>query len=163
MSSTPNPPSKPKRVTRSMSHQPSAESINVGPVSSTTPGPPVSLSDSHTTIPTSTDLDVEHPSNPFQVDFVIPYDVSIPKGAERMSVQEEIKEGYEGLLRGLEGEGGLKVGSRKGRGGKGAEEVWVFVGIIDEKLAELVERERYVLVYHLPFDSRPWVMLKIPC
>jgi len=83
------------------------------------------------------------------VDFVIPYDVSIPKGksGDRVNVQEEIKEGYEALLRGLEGEGGLKVGSRKGRGGKGQEEVWVFVGISDEKLAELVQRERSVFLF----------------
>jgi len=119
----------------------------MGPVSSTTPGPPVPARDTSTH--TSTALDVGHPSNPFQVDFVIPYDVSIPKGksGDRVNVQEEIKEGYEALLRGLEGEGGLKVGSRKGRGGKGQEEVWVFVGISDEKLAELVQRERSVFLF----------------
>jgi hypothetical protein len=118
-------------------------------ISSTAPGPPVPARD--TSNHSSTALDVTHPSNPFQVDFVIPYDVSLPKASAkdtgRAQVQSEIKEGYEALLRSLEGEGGLKVGSRKGRskvGSKGEEEVWVFVGISDEKLVELVERERLV-------------------
>lgn len=73
----------------------------------------------------------------------------------------EVKEGYEALLRALEGEGGLKVGSRpawssvktktdkktdqdekKSKDKK--DEIWVFIGISDEKLNELVERESYV-------------------
>jgi hypothetical protein len=87
---------------------------------------------------------MEHPSNPFQVDFVIPYDISISKKDQgnKASVVGEIKDGYESLLRALEGEGGLKVGSRKGKGEKGKEEVWVFVGVSDEKVQELVEREK---------------------
>lgn len=105
----------------------------------TAPGPPVPVRD--TSIKPSSALDASHPSNPFQVDFVIPFDVAIPKGQDRVKVQEEVKEGYERLLRALEGEGGLKVGSKSGRGGKGKEEVWVFVSISDQKLTELVERE----------------------
>ena len=100
-------------------------------------------------------LDNAHPSNPFNVDFVIPLDISIPKGqGQRAEVVGEIKEGYERLLRALEGEGGLKVGTRPAHSSatakdkkedgkeKKVEEVWVFVGISDEKLTELVERER---------------------
>ena len=139
-----------QRVTRSKSQQPIPDPDNqdadsgLAPpikVSSTTPGPPVPMS-----------LDNTHPSNPFNVDFVIPFDISIPKG-QRAEVVGEIKEGYERLLRALEGEGGLKVGTRpahssatakdkKDEKEKKVEEVWVFVGISDEKLTELVERER---------------------
>jgi anoctamin-10 len=97
-------------------------------------------------------LDHTHPSNPFNVDFVIPYDISI-KGTNRTEVVGEVKEGYERLLRALEGEGGLKVGTRpahssaiakekKDEKEKKVEEVWVFIGISDDKLSELVERER---------------------
>lgn len=90
----------------------------------------------------STALDGTHPSNPFQVDLVIPFSVAGKKGTDRLAAQSEIREGYQELLRALEGEGGLKVASRAGRGGKGSEDVWVFVGIGDEKLQELVEREK---------------------
>lgn len=116
-----------------MSHQPPPEVE----ASETAPGPPVPLRD------TSLTLDAAHPSNPFQVDFVIPYDLSAKKGENRAVVQEEMKEGYERLLRALEGEGGLKVASRSkpAKKDKGGQEVWVFVSIGEEKLAELVERE----------------------
>lgn len=120
-----------------MSHQPSPHSSEEH-VASTTPGPPVGIK-------LGTPIGgagVEHSSNPYQVDFVIPYDVSVAKGHNRATAQGEIKEGYERLLRALEGEGGLKVGTKSGRGGKGKEEVWVFVSISDRKLSELVERER---------------------
>jgi hypothetical protein len=60
-----------------------------------------------------------------------------------LKAQEEIREGYEGLLRALEGEG-LRVATRPGRAGKGKEEIWVFVSASDEKIRELVERERWV-------------------
>lgn len=121
-----------------MSHQSSPAPTSAAGVE-TAPGPPVPIRD--TSIKPSSALDVEHPTNPFQVDFVIPFDVSVQKGQERSAAQEEVKEGYERLLRALEGERGLKVGSRSGRGGKGKEEVWVFVSISDQKLTELVERE----------------------
>lgn len=130
-------PVTPKRVTRSMSHQPSPQSSD-GHIASTAPGPPVSA---RNPIKLGTPLGgVENSS--YQVDFVIPYDVSVGKGQNRSTAQGEIKEGYERLLRALEGEGGLKVGTKSGRGGKGKEEVWVFVSISDRKLSELVERER---------------------
>lgn len=87
--------------------------------------------------------DSSHPSNPFQVDFVIPLDISLGKySTDRNRIQKEVRDGYELLLRQLEEEGGLKIASRKGRGAKGKEEVWVFVSAGDEKIVELVERER---------------------
>lgn len=132
-------PSTPKRVTRSMSHQPSPPSSDEHVVS-TTPGRPVTTRNSSNKF--GSIIGLEHPSNPYQVDFVIPFDVSVPKGQDRATAQGEIKEGYERLLRALEGEGGLKVGTKSGRGGKGKEEVWVFVSTSDKKLSELVERER---------------------
>jgi len=134
-----------QRVTRSKSQQPIADEVALSPeikASSTSAGPPV-----------PTKLDTAHPSNPFSVDFVIPYDISI-KG-DRAKGVEEVKNGYEALLRALEGEGGLKVGSRAAWTSqkdkkdddkkKKKEEVWVFVGISEEKVSELVERESYVL------------------
>jgi anoctamin-10 len=134
-----------QRVTRSKSQQPipDDEKAQLAPevkASSTSAGPPV-----------PSKLDSNHPSNPFNVDFVIPYDISI-KG-DRTKGVSEVREGYEALLRVLEGEGGLKVASRpakvsgkdKKEDEKKPEEVWVFVGISDEKAKELVERERYVL------------------
>lgn len=143
-----------QRVTRSKSQQPSPEQtsrVSLSPEvqsSSTSAGPPV-----------PSKMDITHPSNPFAVDFVIPFDIST-KG-DRAKVGE-VREGYESLLRALEGEGGLKVASRpakisKGdkkdndKQEKGKEEVWVFVGISEEKVAELVERERFVI----PFPSFP--------
>jgi anoctamin-10 len=137
-----------QRVTRSKSQQPIPEtttnesSLSLAPEvksSYTSAGPPVPLK-----------MDTTHPSNPFNVDFVIPFDIST-KGDRSKSVQE-VKEGYEALLRALEGEGGLKVGSKAAwtsgkekdkkdeKKGK-KDEVWVFVGISDEKVNELVERE----------------------
>lgn len=134
-----------QRVTRSKSQQPiqPEDSVQLAPevkASSTSAGPPV-----------PSKMDSSHPSNPFNVEFVIPYDISI-KG-DRSKGVSEVREGYEALLRALEGEGGLKVASRpakvsgkdKKEDDKKPEEVWVFVGISDEKAKELVERERYVL------------------
>jgi len=133
-----------QRVTRSKSQQPIQDEGNVQlapevKASSTSVGPPV-----------PSKMDSNHPSNPFNVDFVIPYDISI-KG-DRTKEVPEVREGYERLLRVLEGEGGLKVASRAAKvsgkdkkvDDKKPEEVWVFVGISDEKAKELVERERYV-------------------
>jgi len=133
-----------QRVTRSKSQQPTQDEGNVQlapevKASSTSAGPPV-----------PSKMDSNHPSNPFNVDFVIPYDISI-KG-DRTKEVPGVREGYERLLRVLEGEGGLKVASRPARvsgkdkkeDDKKPEEVWVFVGISDEKAKELVERERYV-------------------
>jgi len=133
-----------QRVTRSKSQQPIQDegSVQLAPevkASSTSAGPPV-----------PSKMDSNHPSNPFNVDFVIPYDICI-KG-DRTKEVAEVREGYERLLRVLEGEGGLKVASRpaqvsgkdKKEDEKKPEEIWVFVGISDEKAKELVERERYV-------------------
>ena len=93
-----------QRVTRSKSQQPIQDegSVQLAPevkASSTSAGPPV-----------PSKMDSNHPSNPFNVDFVIPYDISI-KG-DRTKEVAEVREGYERLLRVLEGEGGLKVASR---------------------------------------------------
>lgn len=133
-----------QRVTRSKSQQPGPNDPNLSLApevqsSSTSPGPPV-----------PSKMDNSNPSNPFNVDFVIPYDISI-KG-DRDNGVSQVREGYEALLRALEGEGGLKVGSRpakvsgkdKKEDDKKTEEIWVFVGISDEKVNELVEREAYV-------------------
>lgn len=78
------------------------------------------------------------------MDFVIPYSISTSKASKsksRAAIQNEIRDGYENLLRTLE-QGGLKVGSKAGRGRKGHEEVWIFVGASDEKVDELVQREK---------------------
>jgi anoctamin-10 len=110
-----------------MSHQP--------PTHSTAPGPPVLAH------PTGMATQTTGPSNPFHVDLVIPYSIASIKG-DRSQTQAEVREGYEALLRALEGEGGLKVASKPGRAGKGKEEIWVFLGISQDKLDELVEREK---------------------
>jgi anoctamin-10 len=128
----------PQRATRTRSSQ----KLNAGPTAAagTAPGPPIPNRD--TSAHPSTALDVTQPTNPFQVDLVIPYSVAITKGQDRSAAQQEIRQGYEALLRALEGEGGLKVATRGGRGAKGDEEVWVFVAVGDEKVQELVEREK---------------------
>ena len=117
-----------------MSSQPIAAPIET---SSTAPGPPVAARG------TALAIGATHPCNPFQVDLVLPFDLSA--SGDRVKAQREIREGYEELLRALEGEGGLRVASRPGRGGKAKEEVWVFVGAGEDKVSELVERERYVI------------------
>jgi anoctamin-10 len=127
--------STPQRSTRSKSSQ------NVRPglttAKSTAPGPPVPARDS------STVLDAVHLSNPFHVDLVIPYSIALGKG-DRISEQREIRDGYESLLRDLEGVGGLKLASKVPKGEKGKEEVWLFIGLSDDKFDELVQMERFV-------------------
>ncbi|KAK8844765.1 hypothetical protein IAR55_006615 [Kwoniella newhampshirensis] len=147
-------PTTPQRVTRSMSHQPSPapptppslEPPTPTSSAATAPGPPVANRDSSLTQAFSPHLPgtagQHYPSNPYQVDFVIPFSIAVSKGQDRQQAQREIKTGYEELLRALEGEGGLKVASKGGRGGKGQEEVWIFVGASEEKVNELVEREK---------------------
>ena len=126
-------PSTPQRVTRSMSSNP-----NINPVTSaTTPGPPVP----NQVTSLFNHQETPFPCNPFEVDLVIPFDISIGKD-DRTTAQQKIREGYEELLRALEGVGGLKIASRPGRAGKGKEEVWVFVGGDDEKISQLVEQEK---------------------
>jgi hypothetical protein len=80
-------------------------------------------------------------SNPFNVDLVIPYDISL-KGAERRDALYDTQGGYSRLISALESVGGLRIASRPGRGGKDAEDLWVFVGASDAKIAELAETER---------------------
>jgi len=124
----------PQRLTRSMSSKPSP-----APVASaaTAPGPPVPARE------TSTVLDAVHLSNPFHVDLVIPYDISLPKSTrDRQSAQADIREGYEQLLQALEGAGGLKIATKVSPGKKSKEEVWVFVGASEEKVEELVQLEQ---------------------
>ena len=130
-------PDTPQRVTRSMSNYPSLGYET----SATIPVPPVP--GRSTSIHPTTAIDTTHPSNPFQVDLVIPISISLDK-KDRATAQLEVRESYEELLRALEREGGLRIASRPGRAGKGKEEVWVFVGAGDEKVSELVEREKYV-------------------
>jgi hypothetical protein len=92
---------------------------------------------------TSTTLDAVHLSNPFHVDLVIPYDISLPRSAgDRQLAQQEIREGYEQLLQALEGAGGLKIATKVAPRKKGKEEVWVFVGASEEKVEELVQLEQ---------------------
>lgn len=97
-------------------------------------GPPTSFTSAGPSVPERVT------SNPFQVDLVIPFSIAVGDGS-RLAAQNEIRQGYEELLRALEGEGGLRIASRPGRAGKGKEEVWVFVGAGEEKVSELVERE----------------------
>ena len=122
--------STPSRVTRSQSAQMSVP---------TAPGPPVPMRNSSQK---STSSGAIYPSNPFGVDFVLPFSIAVAKGQDRLKTERVLKEEYEALLRALEGEGGLRIASRKGRAGKGKEELWVFVGVGDEKLMELAEREQ---------------------
>lgn len=77
------------------------------------------------------------------MDFVVPFDISLGS-KDRPEAQVEIRDGYEALLRALEEEGGLRIASRPGRGVKGKEEIWVFVGAVENKVDELLERERCV-------------------
>lgn len=63
---------------------------------------------------------------------------------ERNVEQREIRDGYESLLRDLEGVGGLRLASRVPKGEKGKEEVWLFVGVSEDKVDELVQMERFV-------------------
>ncbi|WVQ94169.1 hypothetical protein IAU59_001247 [Kwoniella sp. CBS 9459] len=154
---------KPARVTRSMSHQSPSEPTGTAPVlappaASTAPGPPVSARG--TSLNPSTALNGNGGagivSNPFKVDFVIPFSLAIGKNQDRAAAQKEIKDGYEELMRALEGEGGLKIATRAGRGGKGQEEVWLFVGAADDKIDELVEREHALDRSHnLPPHNHP--------
>lgn len=88
-------------------------------------------------------LDAVHLSNPFHVDLVIPYDISLPKSArDRQTAQANIRHGYEQLLQALEGAGGLKIATKVPSGKKGKDEVWVFVGASEDKVEELVKLEQ---------------------
>ena len=109
------------------------------PSSGTVPNPPVP--ERSTSAHPITAVDATYPSNPFQVDLVIPFSTALGKG-DRLAEQREMREGYEQLLRALESEGGLRVASRPGRAGKGKEEVWIFIGAGEEKVSQLVEREK---------------------
>lgn len=114
-----------------MSTQPPAVEV----VASTAPGPPIPPRES------STALDTVHLSNPYHVDLVIPFSIAL-KGKDRVAEQREIREGYEELLRALEGVGGLRIATRVPPGKKGKEEIWIFIGAGQEKIDELVEIEK---------------------
>ena len=133
----------PQRSTRSKSY---TSRPDLRTAKSTAPGPPLSARD------TSAVLDAVHLSNPFHVDLVVPYSIALGKG-DRSVEQQEIRDGYETLLRDLESVGGLRLASRVPKGKKGEEEVWLFIGISEEKLQELVEMERCV------FTTGSWVQL----
>ncbi|WVQ82899.1 hypothetical protein IAT38_005035 [Cryptococcus sp. DSM 104549] len=124
------------------------------PAAPTAPGPPVKSTQLPS--PLGPAVTSRLNDNPFNVDLVIPYNIALSKKdlKDRPKALEDIKQGYEELLRALEGEGGLKVGTRGGRGGKGQEEIWVFVGATEDKVEELVEREREIDSSHnLPTPS----------
>ncbi|OCF60137.1 hypothetical protein L486_02817 [Kwoniella mangroviensis CBS 10435] len=144
--STPNPP---QRVTRSMSNHPPSTAAPP-PAVDTAPGPPVQAR--------STSLN-QVDTNPYKVDFVIPYSISVDKSQSRLQAQQEIKDGYEVLLRVLEGEDGLRISTRakpSNNSAKGQEEIWVFVGAEDGKVVELVEREKSLdQAHNLPPHSNP--------
>jgi hypothetical protein len=88
------------------------------------------------------------------VDLVLPFDISLKasksKTYGRAQELAEIRDAYEMLVRALEGAGGLRVATKsppvkRDKQGKvkAAEEVWVFVGVDESKMRELVQRERY--------------------
>lgn len=81
--------------------------------------------------------------NPYNVDLVVPYSIALSKKdlKNRPKAEAEIKEGYVYLLRELEGSG-FRLASKAGRGNKGQEEVWIFVGASEERVEQLVEEER---------------------
>ncbi|WVN88537.1 uncharacterized protein L203_103748 [Cryptococcus depauperatus CBS 7841] len=114
------------------------------PTASTAPGPPVSSS------PGSMPLSVIN-ENPYNVDLVLPYDISIGKAErDRQLAEQSIKDGYEELLRALEASG-FRVASRGGRGARGNEQVWVFVGASEQKVEQLIKEERHLdTLHHLP-------------
>ena len=89
----------------------------------------------------------------------MPFDITLKKskGNNKYGRAEELKEirdRYEELVRALEGVGARVATKcppvRKGKGGKAkeVEEVWVFVGVEEDKMRELVDRERYVHYLH---------------
>lgn len=82
--------------------------------------------------------------NPFGVDLVIPFSVALT-GRDRQAEQRDAQAEYSRLIAALQSEPGLRIASHPGRGGKGNEEIWVFVGASDTKVAELIDRERWVL------------------
>ncbi|WRT63222.1 uncharacterized protein IL334_000125 [Kwoniella shivajii] len=143
-------PDTPQRVTRSMSHQPPPTAAAGSTGTATTPGPPIQDRSSSL-------LTKMEDTNPYKVDFVIPFSIAIDKNQDRLQAQNEIQEGYQYLLRALEGEGGLKIGTKPGKKSlKGKEEVWIFVSATDEKIEELVEKEKLLDQSHnLPPHSHP--------
>lgn len=79
--------------------------------------------------------------NPFGVDLVIPFDVALKSG-DRQEAQRDAQAGYARLIQALQSQQGLRIASQPGRGGKGNEEIWVFVGASDSFIDELLEREQ---------------------
>ncbi|WWC90176.1 uncharacterized protein L201_005109 [Kwoniella dendrophila CBS 6074] len=168
-------PDTPQRVTRSMSHQPPSAPVPVlaPPSVETAPGPPVQhRSTSLTPTPATVNTNLNSGNNglndlntnPYNVDFVIPFSISIAKNQNRLEAQQEIKEGYEELLKALESEDGIKIGSKakpvkKDKSGKkieSEEEIWIFISAEDEKVNELVERERSLdRIHNLPHHQHP--------
>ncbi|KAL1408823.1 hypothetical protein Q8F55_005637 [Vanrija albida] len=100
------------------------------------PAPSAVSEKAKATVPVAAD------TNPFRVDLVIPFSVAPGAGANRAPAP--IAAAYDRLVGALAAEGGLRVTARPGRAAKGAEEVWVFVGASEGKVAELVARERLV-------------------
>lgn len=182
-------PSTP-RITRSMSAKPEPDPSPAPPtmaspphvpLHSTAPGPPIGLRDRTlsrnrlrpASLQRTATSDPSWSSsgascNPFNVDLVLPFDISLKAGTGKTGgrAQEvaEIREAYEALVRALEGAGGLRVATKappvkKDKNGKNAvvQEVWVFVGVEESKMRELVQRERYAKTlqthHHLAIQS----------
>ncbi|TYJ51955.1 hypothetical protein B9479_007444 [Cryptococcus floricola] len=120
------------------------------PASPTAPGPPVRTSPSSSIAPSVPHTPAPIVDNPYDVDLVVPYSIALSKKdlKNRTKAELEIKEGYEQLLRAIEGHGGFKVATKPGRAGKGQEEVWVFISASEEKVERLVEEERQMDAAH---------------
>lgn len=110
------------------------------PASPTAPGPPVrsAPTKSPSLLPSGPIND-----NPYNVDLVVPYSIALSKKdlKNRSQAEAEIKEGYVYLLRELEGSG-FRLASKAGRGNKGQEELWIFVGASEERVEQLLKEER---------------------
>lgn len=87
---------------------------------------------------------------------MIPYSIALSKKdlKNRSQAEVEIKEGYVYLLRELEG-AGFRLASKAGRGNKGQEEVWIFVGASEERVEQLLKEERRLDASHNLLTAPP--------
>lgn len=89
------------------------------------------------------------PVNTFGTLLVLVYNTDVtafakpPFSQGRSEAAGEVKECYTRLINKLRGVGGLRVTARPGIGrGKEGKEVWIFLRAEDEKITELVQREK---------------------
>lgn len=89
------------------------------------------------------------PPNTYGTLLVIVYDTDLstfakpPYNQGRHEAAGEVKECYTRLINKLRGVGGLRVTARPGiLRGKEGKQVWIFVRAEDEKITELVQREK---------------------